>query len=88
VLLNGGIIVLVLMYGTVKLHIIAAYALSWFLLFSGVRFVFMHGSRAKDADILRGITHIPRVVWAGLWLVITVIALWAGGHLLIGHPPR
>lgn len=88
VLLNGGLIVLVLRYGSMKLHIIAAYALSWFLLFSGVRFVFMHGSRAKDADILRGITHIPRVVWAGLWLVITVIALWAGGHLLIGHPPR
>jgi Peptidase M50B-like len=66
-------------YGSVKLQTIAAYALSWFLLLSGVRFVLMHRSGAVDAGILRGVTHVPRIVWAALWLVITVIALWAGG---------
>ena len=46
VLFNGGIVVLVLWYGSVKLQIIAAYALGWFLLFSGVRFAVVHGSNA------------------------------------------
>jgi peptidase M50B-like protein len=86
VLINGGILVLAVGYGSVKLQTIAAYALSWFLLLSGVRFVLMHRSGAVDADILRGITHVPRIVWAALWLVITVIALWAGGRLLISTP--
>jgi hypothetical protein len=86
VLINGGILVLAIGYGSVKLQTIVAYALSWFLLLSGVRFVLMHRSGAVDADILRGITHVPRIVWAALWLVITVIALWAGGRLLIGTP--
>ena len=86
VIINGGILVLAVGYGSVKLQTIAAYALSWFLLFSGVRFVLMHRSGAIDAGILRRITHIPRIVWAALWLVITVIALWAGGRLLVGTP--
>jgi hypothetical protein len=86
VLINGGILVLAVGYGSVKLQTIAAYALSWFLLLSGVRFVLMHRSGAVEAGILRGVTHIPRIVWAALWLVITVIALWAGGRLLIGTP--
>jgi hypothetical protein len=86
VLINGGILVLAVGYGSVKLQTIAAYALSWFLLFSGVRFVLMHRSGAVDADILRRITHVPRIVWAALWLVITIIALWTGGRLLIGTP--
>jgi hypothetical protein len=86
VLINGGILVLAVGYGSVKLQTIAAYALSWFLLLSGVRFVLMHRSGAIDAGILRRITHVPRILWAALWLVITVIALWAGGRLLIGTP--
>jgi hypothetical protein len=83
VLLNGGLIVLVLRYGNVEIETIAAYALSWFLLFSGVRFIFMHGRRAGDADTLRTITGIPRFVWAALWLVGSVLALWIGARLLV-----
>jgi len=45
VLFNGGIVVLVLWYGSVKLQIIAAYALGWFLLLPGVRFGAVHGSK-------------------------------------------
>jgi Peptidase M50B-like len=88
VLLNCGLLFLAVKYGSVKLQTIAAYALSWFLLLSGVRFVLMHGSGAVDADILRNLTHVPRIVWATLWLVITVVALWAGGRLLIGAPAQ
>ena len=35
-------------------------------------------SNAVDAARLREITHIPRIVWFTLWLVITVAALVAG----------
>lgn len=83
VLLNGALIVLVLRSGNVEIETIAAYALSWFLLFSGVRFVFMHGSKAKDAGTLRTITGIPRFVWAALWLVGSLLALWIGARLLV-----
>jgi Peptidase M50B-like len=86
VLVNGGILVLVVGYGSVKLQTIAAYALSWFLLLAGVRMVFGGGSGPPDAGILRRITYIPRIVWTALWLMIAVIALWAGGRLLVGTP--
>jgi Peptidase M50B-like len=83
VLVTGGLIVLVLWSGSLELQTITAYAVSWFLLLSGVRFVFMHGSGADDAHSLRKITHIPRMAWATLWLVGTVTALWIGGRILI-----
>ena len=83
VILNGGIIFLVLRYGNAELQTITAYALSWFMLFSGVRWVLKHNTGAGDADNLRDVTHIPRVVWFVLWLVATVTALWVGGHLLV-----
>lgn len=83
VLLNGGLIFLVLRYGNVEIETIAAYALSWFLLLSGVRFVLMPGSWAGDSETLSKTTHIPRVVWIALWLAGAVLALWIGGHLLV-----
>jgi len=83
VFLNGALIILVLKDGSAELQTITAYALSWFLLLSGVRFVLMDGSKAGDAFTLRGITHVPRVVWATLWLLGAVLALWVGGRLLI-----
>jgi hypothetical protein len=83
VILNGGLIFLVLRYGNAELQTITAYALSWFMLFSGVRWVLKHNTDAGDADNLRDVTHIPRVVWFVLWLAATVTALWVGGHLLV-----
>jgi len=83
VLLNGGVIFLVLRYGNVEIETIAAYALSWFLLLSGVRFVLMPGSWLGDSETLSKTTHIPRVVWIALWLAGALLALWVGGHLLV-----
>ncbi len=82
-LASCALVILVLWTGSLELKTIAAYALSWLLLLSGVRFVLMHGSRASDADGLRKITHIPRIAWATIWLVGTIAALWIGGHILI-----
>lgn len=83
VVLNGLLVFLVLRYGTPEVQAVAACVLSWFLLFSGVRWVLMHGTGAGDAVNLTRATHIPRFVWVTFWLAITVGALWVGGHLLI-----
>ncbi len=83
VVLNGALVFLVLRYGTPAAQTVAACILSWFLLFSGVRWVLMHGTGATDAINLAKATRIPEFVWVIVWLAITVAALWAGGHLLI-----
>jgi hypothetical protein len=82
VLANGALLVLVVRYGSAKLQDGAAYCLSWLLLLSGVVHVLTDGSNAGDANNLRDITHIPRIVWFTLWLVITVAALVAGARML------
>ena len=82
VLVNGALLVLVMRYGSAKLQDGAAYVLSWLLLLSGVGHVLTDGSKAGDAGRLREITHVPRIVWFTLWLVITVAALVAGARLL------
>lgn len=82
VLANGTLLVLVVRYGSAKLQDGAAYCLSWLLLLSGVGHVLTDGSKAGDAVTLREITHIPRIVWFTLWLVITVAALVAGARML------
>jgi Peptidase M50B-like len=83
VVLNGALVFLVLRYGKPEVQAVAACALSWFLLFSGVRWLLMHGTGAQDAINLTRATRIPRFVWFVFWLAITVAALWVGGHLLI-----
>jgi hypothetical protein len=83
VILNGGIIFLVLRYGNAELQTIAAYALSWLMLLSGLRWVLMHGTGAGDAAILRSQTALPRFIWFLLWLAGTVGALWVGAQLLM-----
>ena len=86
VAVSGVLVFLVLRYGSPEVQAVAACALSWFLLFSGVRWVLMHGTGARDATILTQSTHIPRFIWVTFWLAITVAALWVGGHLLIRLP--
>ncbi len=83
VAVSGVLVFLVLRYGSPEVQAVAACALSWFLLFSGVRWVLMHGTGAQDAVNLTQRTHIPRFIWVIFWLAITVAALWVGGYLLI-----
>ena len=82
VLVTAALLVLIMRYGSAKLQDGAAYVLSWLLLLSGVGHVLTDGSNAVDASRLREITHIPRIVWFTLWLVITVAALVAGARML------
>ena len=62
---------------------LTAYALSWVLLLSGIRVVLEHGIGAVDAHILRSITHLPRILWHGLWLIGSVAALVYGWRMLV-----
>jgi hypothetical protein len=83
VAISGVLVFLVLRYGSPEVQAVAACALSWFLLFSGVRWVLMHGTGAQDAISLTQSTHIPRFIWVIFWLAMTVAALWVGGRLMI-----
>ena len=69
--------------GTVRVEVLTAYALTWFLLVSGVRIVVIRGSQAVDAGILRDITRIPRAFWYAFWLLGTAAALVYGAALLV-----
>ena len=82
VLLNCALLVVFLAYASAKMQGIAAHGLSWLLLLSGVGYVLTHGSDAADAGNLRRMTHIPKVVWSLLWLILTVAALAAGARML------
>lgn len=68
-----------------------AYAVAWLLLLGAVRAVVeLHGSRrsavggGSDADALAQSTHVPRVIWVGLFWLITVGCAVTGGWLILG----
>jgi hypothetical protein len=65
---------------------IIAYALTWLLLLAGVRTALAHGANAGDASSLTAMTHLPRRLWAMLWIAGTVTAAVVAGAWLI-HPP-
>lgn len=74
---------LILRYTHTGTEVVAAYAVAWLLLLSGVRHAIGDGIRASDAHALRDQTHLPRLLWAGLWLAGTGAALLIGGKLLV-----
>ena len=83
VLATGGLVYIVARYGSAGADSVLAYGVSWFLLLSGIRVVVDHGAKAKDADILHGLTKIRPGVWSWLWLILTVAALGLGGSMLV-----
>lgn len=80
-----GALYVILRNGHVRTEVIAAYAVAWLLLLSGVRTAVGHatGAASADADILRGRTHLPRRLWSLIWLAGTTLALLIGGKLLV-----
>jgi hypothetical protein len=83
VLGTGFLVFLVARYATLGGQIFVAYVIAWLLLLSGVRVVIEHGRSAGDARDLAQATHVPRLIWSGLWLVGSVFALAIGGSLLV-----
>jgi len=62
---------------------VIVYGMTWLLLLSGVRVAAAHGAGAKDAENLTRTTHIPRQIWALLWLAGTLLAVAIGGKWLV-----
>lgn len=62
---------------------VIVYGMTWLLLLSGVRLAASHGAGAKDAENLSRTTHIPRQIWALLWLAGTLLAVVIGGKWLV-----
>jgi len=85
VILIGGLIYAVGHHAPIRDQVIAAYAITWLLLLSGVRRTFERGAGAKDAEILSDRTFIPRFIWALLWMAGTLGAVAVGGSLLVLH---
>ena len=83
--LAGFLTFLVLKHTSRTAEILAAYAITWFLLLSGVRIVVQRGTEAGDAATLRDNTHIPRLVWFALWLAATLTAVVIGARWML-HP--
>lgn len=68
-----------------------AYGVTWLLLLGAVRAVVeLHGSRrteggrSSDADALARVTHVPGVVWVGVFWLVTVAAALGGAWLMVG----
>ncbi len=83
VIATGLVVYLIARYGSVGADVIAAYAITWFLLLSGVRVVLDHNLEAQDAKNLASMTHIGRAFWVLLWLIGSIAAVAIGGALLV-----
>ena len=62
---------------------VIVYGMTWLLLLSGVRVAVADGAGAGDAGNLSRTTHIPRRIWALLWLAGTLLAVVVGGKWLV-----
>jgi len=81
----GTLIFVLLTHMPRTAEILAAYAITWFLLLSGVRIVLQRGIQAGDAGLLKTQTSIPRLVWFALWLAGTLAAVVIGARWML-HP--
>jgi hypothetical protein len=70
-------------FATVEVQVVTAYALTWFLLVSGVQIIRKRGEKADDAGVLQGMTKIPARFWSRIWLAGSVVALIFGGIQLL-----
>ncbi|HEX6520199.1 MAG TPA: M50 family metallopeptidase [Streptosporangiaceae bacterium] len=83
VVLAVGLVFLVGRYVPAPVQTVAAYAIAWLLLLSGVRRVIEVGMRSSDGEHLRKLTHLPQFLWFLIWLASTLAAVAAGGKMLV-----
>lgn len=83
VLVAGGLVFAIGRYASTGVQVVAAYAITWLLLLSGVRRVLEVGSGSDDGAKLTKLTHLPRLLWFLLWLAATVGAVAVGGKMLV-----
>ena len=70
-------------YAHYGLEEVVAYGMTWLLLLSGARNAVTHGANAGDARTLSTLTHLPRHLWALLWIAGTLLAVVIGGKWLV-----
>ena len=78
-----ALLAVVMRYAHGGLQEVIVYGMTWLLLLSGVRNAVTHGARAGDAGQLSTITHLPRRLWALLWIAGTLLAVVIGGKWLV-----
>jgi Peptidase M50B-like len=83
VILAAGLVFAVLRYTPVLAQIVAAYAIAWLLLLSGVRGIMVRRGGSGDSQNLRRLTLIPHVIWFLIWLAAALGAVAVGGSWLI-----
>jgi hypothetical protein len=83
--LAGILIIVVLKHTSQIAEVRAAYAITWFLLLSAVRIVWYRATvtGGGDADLLKGRTSIPQLLWFVLWLCGTLTAVVIGAHWML-----
>jgi hypothetical protein len=82
--------VAVLWQGSALPEAVLGYALTWFLLFGGLRPVLelrrsrrQHPRTSNDADQLARLTGLPGGLWVGVFALVAAGALALGGWLLV-----
>jgi hypothetical protein len=83
VALTGGLVFLTLRYTPVSAQVIAAYAIAWLLLLSGVRGILVRRGGSGDSQNLRKLTFIPHIFWFLIWLAAALTAVAIGGSWLL-----
>jgi hypothetical protein len=90
VIVAGAVIFGVSWFAPAQVQGAFAYAFAWFLLLGGVRAVFeLQQSRFRrqapnsDADQIGRITHVPAILWVGVFVVVSLGALAVGARLLV-----
>lgn len=73
----------IMRYGHDGLEDVVIYGITWLLLLSGVRVAVADGANAMDARNLSTMTHLPRQLWALLWLGGTLLAVVIGGKWMV-----
>ncbi|WP_435868963.1 M50 family metallopeptidase [Actinomadura coerulea] len=90
VIVTGAMVFAVSWLGSATVQAGFAYLAAWFLLLAGTRPVIelqrmraRHMAPSSDADQLHHLTGVPGLAWVGLFAVTALLALLAGGALLI-----
>jgi hypothetical protein len=78
-----ALLAFVMRYAHDGLEEVIVYGMAWLLLLSGARNAVAHGAGAGDAGTLSAITHVPRLLWALLWIAGALLALVIGGKWLV-----
>jgi hypothetical protein len=79
----GALLVVVVRNAHTGLEEFVVYLLTWLMLLSGVRTAVRHGANAGDAHNLTALTHLPRSLWALIWVAGTLYALAVAGKWLV-----